>query len=151
MAQVCGWVILFRIVITFLERWFLWLLPAEISAMIVGFLELSNGCLSLAGEMEFGLKFVLFSCFLGFGGICVAMQTVSVTEKLGTGWYFPGKVMQLIVSFLLSYGAQFFLFPEQTLHSPTVLCCAILAFSAMFAGIRKKSKNNSRIPQRIHV
>ena len=29
MAQVCGWVVLFRMLLTYLEGWFLWLLPRD--------------------------------------------------------------------------------------------------------------------------
>ena len=47
MATVCGWVVLFRVLLAFLERWFLWMLPITLQVALCGFLELSNGCCSL--------------------------------------------------------------------------------------------------------
>ena len=47
MANVCGWIILFRILIAFMTRWVLWLLPVPAQVAITGILELSNGCCAL--------------------------------------------------------------------------------------------------------
>jgi len=112
MGDVCGWIILFRVVLSFSERWFLWLLPDMLCAAAHGALELVNGCHFLYSIPSEGIRFVLCSAFLAFGGLCVAMQTVSVTGELGTGWYFPGKILQCIISILLSLPAQILLFPS---------------------------------------
>lgn len=100
-GMICGWVLLFRIVFVFLDRWALWLLPAEAKVMICGILELTNGCVGLGAISEEPIRFVLAVLFLNFGGICVGMQTVSVTGPLGSGWYFPGKLLQTGVGVLL--------------------------------------------------
>ena len=68
MGNVCGWVILFRILIAFLERWFLWLLPASVRVAVTGLLELSNGCCALAEIKDFKMRFLLCSGMLSFGG-----------------------------------------------------------------------------------
>ena len=60
--------------------------------------ELANGCYELELVGSSGLRFVLVSCLLAFGGLCVSMQTISVTGKLGIGLYFPGKVLQCCIS-----------------------------------------------------
>lgn len=112
MGEVCGWIILFRVVLAFSERWFLWLLPDMLCAAAHGALELVNGCHFLYSIPSEGIRFVLCSAFLAFGGLCVAMQTVSVTGALGIGWYFPGKILQCIISILLALPAQIFLFPS---------------------------------------
>lgn len=112
-AGVCGWVVLFRILLAFFRRWFLWLLAQTPQAIVVGLLELVNGCQSLFTIKEEGLRFILCACFLAFGGICVGMQTLSVTEEVGSGMYFPGKLLQTVVSFLLACPIQFVLFSAE--------------------------------------
>lgn len=110
-AQVCAWVILFRVLIAFIERWFVWMLPNEIQAFISGILELSNGIHQLNYVIIQGCRFVLSAIMLSFGGICVAMQTASVTAELGVGLYFPGKAIQVSISFILSALFQYIIFP----------------------------------------
>lgn len=102
MSQVCGWVVLFRVVIAFLCRWVLWILPAETQAAVTGLLELSNGCCELTSIGNISLRFVVCSGILAFGGLCVTMQTVSVTKGLSLKYYFLGKGLQTLFSLLFS-------------------------------------------------
>lgn len=102
MGQICGWVILFRVGITFLERWCLWLLPEPIQVAIIGLLELSNGCLALEKIQSIPLRFILCAGMLSFGGLCVGFQTASVVEDLSMGYYWLGKGLQTIFSLLLA-------------------------------------------------
>lgn len=104
MGTVCGWIILFRILIAFLDRWFLWLVPAEVRVAVIGMLELTNGCCELTTIGSFPMRFILCSGMLAMGGICVTMQTVSVTKGLSLHWYCLGKLVQLFVSLILSAG-----------------------------------------------
>lgn len=101
-AQVCGWVVLFRVVSAFLNHWFLWLLPGWAQAAITGFLELANGCIALGQVSGEELRFVLCSAMLAFGGVCVSMQTVSVTKGLDLRQYFAGKMLQTLFCILIS-------------------------------------------------
>lgn len=101
MAEVCGWVIVMRIVIAFLTRWALWLIPTNAQILLVGLLELTNGCLRLKEISSVAQRFLFASLILGAGGLCVGLQTVSVTKALGTGMYFPGKLLQTSVNSLL--------------------------------------------------
>ena len=133
MASVCGWVILFRSIIAFLQRWFLWLLPADAQVAVVGLLELANGCISLDSIANEGVRFVVCSGILALGGVCVAMQTASVTGKLGMGYYFYGKLLQCTISLVLSMaiiGVYYSIIP------------AIIGASAYLI-LRKKQKNSS--------
>lgn len=136
MAGVCGWVVLFRVLLSFLDRWCLWLLPQAGQAAVYGILELTNGFAALRPLPLPGQKFLLCSAMLGWGGLCVAMQTGSVTacSDLGLGQYLPGKLLQGCLSVVLSAGVQHLLFsPEQcqrvpvsflaVLTIPVVLCC----------------------------
>ena len=102
MAAVCGWVILFRVVITFLSRWFLWLLPTPTQVALTGLLELSNGCCELLAIESISIRFLVCSGILSFGGLCVTMQTVSVTKGLSLHFYFMGKALQTLFSLLLT-------------------------------------------------
>ena len=101
-AKVCGWVILFKVFLNFFNRWFLWLLPLEINVFISGVIELANGCIQLNSIPNEYIRFILCNCLLSFGGLCVGMQTMGTTSELGTGMYFPGKILQTLLSFLLS-------------------------------------------------
>ncbi len=103
MGGVCGWVVIFRVLIIFLEKWTLWWLPMEVQIGICGLLELSNGCTALYHLENEGLQFMLCAAFLGFGGLCVGMQTISVTAALpDRSLYFPGKVVQGCLSVILA-------------------------------------------------
>ena len=98
MGYICGWVVLFRMILAFLDRWFLWHVPAAVRVGIYGVLELANGCCALLMIENEGLRFILASGLLAFGGICVGMQTASVADKLGMGKYWIGKGLQTIFS-----------------------------------------------------
>lgn len=97
MAYVCGWVVLFRIVLGFLRRWVMWYFPVEFQVLIYGLLELTNGCTELFRLDSNAVRFLLCVCMLNFGGVCVGMQTISVTGSLKSGWHFPGKLLQAII------------------------------------------------------
>ena len=102
MAYICGWVILFRILFAFLNRWILWIFPVEGQVSLYGFLELAGGCCSLDLLADESVRFIICSAMLAWGGLCVAMQTASVTGSLGLGQYLPGKGIQTLCSIWLS-------------------------------------------------
>lgn len=97
-AQVCGWVILFRIAAAFCSRWFLWALPAWARAAAVGLLELTNGTVELGTVSSPALRFLLTSMLLSFGGLCVQLQILSATRGLGRKRFFAGKLLQTLLS-----------------------------------------------------
>lgn len=133
MASVCGWVVLFRVMISFLSRWFLWLLPLSVQVGITGLLELTNGCCALASISSKALRFVMCSGMLAAGGLCVTMQTVSVTDGLNLRFYFLGKLLQVIFSLLLSMA--------WAVH----LLLPVLIALLIFVGILGKSKKSYSI------
>ena len=145
MSFICGWVILFRIIINFFEKWFLWILPVEIQIILSGLLELSNGCVMLQRISDEGIRFLLASPMLAFGGMCVAMQTSSVTQELSCGNYFLGKVLQTILSLLMSLYLQPILF-QNTYPShrlPFILILISIATIIIYA-IKQKNCGNYR-------
>ncbi len=129
-AQVCGWVVLFRIVNGFLGRWVLWLLPPAGQAAVAGFLELANGCASLGSIPTENLRLIICSAILAFGGVCVTMQTVTVSRGLSMKYYFLGKIVQTVYSILLSMMYLNILSPWMLLLLPMAL-------------LRKNAKNSS--------
>lgn len=133
MGTVCGWVVLFRVLICFLRRWILWILPAETQVLIIGFLELSNGCCELANVSSFSLRFVLCAIFLACGGLCVGMQTRAVTAGLSLGCYCFGKLIQTLFCLILSFSVI-------SGYGIPVMLSAVL-----FVMVLQKQKNKSSI------
>lgn len=104
MAGVCGWVVLFRVVLAFLEQWLLWIFPVWAQVFLSGLMELANGCCRLPQITNISVRLVLCSGMLSFGGICVGMQTRSVTAGLGLKLYWKGKLLSGAISILLTCG-----------------------------------------------
>jgi len=145
MAQICGWVILFRILISFSTRWFLWLFDDNTNVLINGTVELSLGCVSLSKIKNLGMRFLAGAALLGFGGLCVLMQTASCVGSLGLGKYIPGKIMQCCISIILAATVQNLLYPPDQrcpihfiLYAISVLAIAIIRI------FMQKSENRSR-------
>lgn len=135
MASVCGWVMLFRVLLAFLSRWLLWILPAAAQVVVAGVLELSNGCCELMAVSDVSVRFCICAGILAFGGLCVAMQTASVTGGLSLRLYFLGKTLQTAFSLALAWA---------------VSCGTWLPFGILFllflgAKLQKKQKK-SRFP-----
>jgi len=110
MGLICCWVILFKILLTFLDKWFLGSLPTPLRILISGLGELSNGCLLLGQLDNPGLRFLLAFAMLTFGGSCIAMQTVTIIGPLSPGKYLYGKLLQTLIGLLLALPLQALLF-----------------------------------------
>lgn len=136
MAQVCGWLVLFRVIIRFLNRWILWIFPIELQVAVTGLLELSNGCCMLNKIPDVRLRFLICSGMLAFGGLCVTMQTLSVTTGLSLKRFFLGKVLQTLFSLLLCAGI---------LWNPICVLPLFIIF------LPRKMRNNSRNPTTVGV
>ena len=111
MATVCGWIIVFRVLLNILDRWILWLFPTEISVIIAGVLELSNGCIALNQIQNPAFRFIAVTLMMVFGGLCIGIQTICVASHLDCKHYFLGKLLQLTVAIPLSAISCCFLFP----------------------------------------
>lgn len=151
MAQVSGWVVLFRMLLNYLNRWFLWLLPGEAQILITGILELSNGCVQLRGLEREGLRLIGASGLLALGGVCVALQTASVTKGLSLGFYFPGKLLQASLGVLMAWFLQLCLPVDQRCGLPAAFPAVICAVSLGLSLFLQKRQNNSSIPASIGV
>lgn len=123
MATICGWVFLFRIIMDLLGKWILWFIPSDAQILICGLLEITNGCSQLMRISSMAIRFVFFSVFLSFGGLCVVMQTFAVSN-IHTGLYIPEKLLQSLFSTLLSSSIAFVLFREVPV---IIIACAIVS------------------------
>lgn len=141
-AQICGWVILFRMLITFIDEWFGFIIPISVQPLLYGLLEITNGCLSLHLIPDSGVRFIICSVMLAMGGFCVTMQTASIiSQDLKLSHYCFGKLMQAAISAALSA------FVAVTFIQHKAIYLYPLFFPMFFfilALILRKSKNNSR-------
>lgn len=146
MALVCGWVILFRVLLSFLNCWVLWLVSPVLKAAISGLLELANGCMLLQTIPNEGLRFSVAAAILSFGGLCVFFQTSTAMENLKLGTYLCGKLLQCLIAALLSFLVQFLLpFPGRIPISARFFGFTLFFF-LLFAAFRKiRSSNRKRI------
>lgn len=153
LGSVCGWVVLFRVIIAFLERWCLWMLPMAGQVILSGLLELTNGFCQLGSLQSPGLRFLLCTVFLGFGGLCVTMQTSAVTApELGIRSYMTGKILQTCISLPLAAVGQFFLFVPQDRCSqfPALQVMPVVLGAALILFLREAKKSSS-IPSAVGV
>lgn len=148
MALVCGWVVIGRMLLAFLQRWFLWLFQDWVQILVSGLLELSNGCIQLRNIQYEGLRFIMAAAFLSLGGICVTLQTASVTESVPLDLYFPGKLLQCCFSVAACSLLQF-IFPdgEQCISGIPFYISAVVGIILIL--FLRFQKNNSRIS--VHV
>ena len=130
MGVICGWIVLMRVVIAFLDRWVLWALPGVLRILVIGILELSNGCAALAQVSGEGPRMLLACVMLSMGGVCVALQTQSVCGGLSMKYYIQGKLIQGCFSAVLCLG--------YLRLGWSVLLLGIV-FPIFMAGIRKKT------------
>lgn len=151
MALVCGWVVIFRMILTFLQRWVLWALPTEVTVIISGILELSNGCVQLETIPSEGLRFLIAGALLSLGGVCVTMQTASVCDGLSLRSYFPGKLLQGCFSLLLCALCQG-LFPAAARWDAPPLLLLSTGLCTIFLVIfLRKSEKSCSIPASVGV
>lgn len=136
---VCGWVILFRIFITFLESYFLQRSSPELKVICTGLLELTNGCCALSSIEDPRIRSIICSGLIALGGSCVTMQTISVTQGLSIRYYLLGKAAQCVLSLIICGSLVFRIWTV-----PLVLVAAIIAWHI-------KHKNNCGNPIAIRV
>lgn len=95
MGKICVSVILFRVLLEFLEG----ILPGNplLKTVVGGLLELTNGCCTL-GTLPPEWRLPVAAGLMSLGGLCVGLQTVSVTKGLNLTYYAWGKGIACLVS-----------------------------------------------------
>lgn len=99
---VCAWVVLFRIVIEFMNKWVMYRCSPIVRVVAYGLLELSNGCCMLSEIRDISIRFVICSSLLSLGGVCVTMQTMSITSDFSAGYYLLVKSVHCMIATTLS-------------------------------------------------
>ena len=97
MLQICGMVVLFRVVIGFLP---LLSLPVGISDWVAGILEVTNGCVVMS---RYGLP--VLAAVLGFGGISAHWQIKGLAGELLPSYsrYSWVRVLQGLLSYMTAH------------------------------------------------
>jgi len=137
-ANVCAWVILFRIILNFLQKRVLINCHPILQIVLLGILELTNGIVQTASISAPQIRFILCAVFLNAGGMCVAMQTHSIAGALGMRSYYIGKVLQTVFSLLLSFILIPIVFKEGSIFI-AVISFSVIILLLTFAQISKKS------------
>ena len=132
-AAVCGWVILFKILLEYLRVWVLSMLPIPAEVAVTGLVELSNGCVALHKIQPEGIRFLVASMMLSYGGCCVCLQTCSICYELSPKEYIRDKLIQCAVCTSLAILLQPAFPAEQRpaiasplLFIPTTILCALI-------------------------
>lgn len=100
---VCGWVVLFRVLGAYCDNIFLSHMPDWSQILFYGIMELTSGCFALRQIGSEAVRFLAASGFLAFGGLCVAVQTASVTKGLRIHTYLWGKLLQTVISIVTAW------------------------------------------------
>ena len=142
MRIVCTWVVVFKMILQYIKKWFCYILEPRVTVILAGILELSNGCISLYEIQSEGLCYILSAGLLSFGGLCVAMQTKTVAQGLSYQLYIPGKILQCIISILLAITVQPLVIPAEktvqiTLWAP-IICIVFSIVILYILHARKK-------------
>ena len=106
MLRICGTVVLFSVLIRLLQTVpLLARLPDKVLAFFCGLLELSCGVLRLSSAGPAG-AFVFSAALLGWGGLCVHLQTAQLLRAAGLPLrgYLSGKTVQALFSTALASG-----------------------------------------------
>ena len=120
MLTVCAYVLFFSALVgcigAALESFSL---PNEVRAVIFGFFELSSGAEAASSVPTPTLAIVLCALFLGWSGLSVHLQIMSVCSGRGISFkpYIIAKAFQGFISATLTYIAIKFLFPKLPSHS----------------------------------
>jgi hypothetical protein len=117
------------------------MLPQTAAVAITGLLELANGCCDLINIPTESVRFILCCAMLSSGGICVLIQTLSVTKELGIGWYIPGKLLQSSITIIISTLIAPILFHENGINLYPFLCISVVEMAIFILWCRIKEKN----------
>lgn len=135
-AKVCGWVILFRVFISFLDCCVLQNRSPELKVLSIGLLELSNGCALLREVPNESIRLILANTMVSWGGVCVTLQTKSVVNNLSLRKYYAGKAVQIAAGIFLSVSI---------VSGKSVFIISIVLLLMFFALFQKRSSISGRV------
>ena len=101
MAGICGWMICFRVVLSYIERYFA-IENETIKAILYGVFELVNGTMATREISSEAIRFVVLNGILSFGGLCVWMQTAAASKGLPLKSFCLSKLFQSVICMILA-------------------------------------------------
>lgn len=139
----CGWVISFKIILSYLEKSLFLFLPEILSILFSGILELTNGCFALERIYNPGIRILICAVITSFGGICVTLQTKSVSDSVSFRHYLPVKMIQCLFCILLTVNYLIFSYGTGMiqLYVPLVFIDFLIIYSIYSPPCKKYSSN----------
>lgn len=141
MANICGWVIAFKIIIAYLYK----LLPLKglFYALLTGVLELTNGIFALSELRSLRAIYTIAAFMLSFGGICVVIQTKSIAPTISIRKLLTGRLLHAGISCTLASIATPILFTPHKMQIPLLpLFLCVVTVGYMLLVFNKKSGSN---------
>ena len=129
-AVICGWIILFAVIIGYVDEIFLSQANAVKKAFIFGMFELTNGCNQLYNTHSLPLRFIISAILLSLGGICVWVQTNSLAKDINIKKYVFHRFIHASISGTLASVVSLFLFSSAIIFVKTLplFLCATAIF-----------------------
>ena len=112
-SAICGWIILFGVLLAYLEAPLLSRLSSVPGALLNGALELTNGIFALRNIYSPAIRFIICSILLSFGGLCIFLQTKSVAPSINIKNYIYGRLFHTCITGTLSSIFCLILFPSE--------------------------------------
>lgn len=145
-ATICGWIVAFGILLTFISEPMTNLLSPFGSAMLTGSIELTNGLFRLHNIRSESLRFIVSSALLSFGGICILLQTKSVAPFLNLKTYLFARLIHATISSITATIMAAFLFSPNIIFlgciplliCAGIVCCSILLFNKKMVAFTAK-------------
>ena len=134
-ASICGWVILFKVILSYMHIWIMPSIPKLTQCLLAGFLELANGLCMLSMIESNALRLIVATAMLSFGGICIYFQTKSVAPELVGKHYILCKALQSLIAIGLSMVASYFFYGlEQPIltASPLLITATVILILLLY-------------------
>lgn len=147
MGSICAWVVLGKLLLAYVQPLLDTALPADLSVLICGLLELTNGCIALPQLSNDTWRFTAACILTGFGGFCVAMQVSSLCADAGldASVYLLQKGKQGFICAALALLYQFLPFTRgMSLLFISVITLGIIYFGKKMVAFLKELMYNRR-------
>ena len=102
MVNICATVIIFRVILSIINYYTLGTFPNEWITIINGLIELTNGVISLKNIQNTAIRFVIASGLISFGGLCVHIQTASLSSPGTYKYYLLCSIIKSVINILFA-------------------------------------------------
>lgn len=148
MAKISGWIVIFRIVIAYIDKITSNLPNGLWNIFMTGLLEMSNGCMRLDQIESDSLRFLFMNVFLSIGGLCVLLQTKNVAKNLSLFYYIHGSILKAQISVMQAVATIPLIFQHgYSVHTVTIMIASL----ALIAGHLKWLNMKKTVAYRVKV